>query len=117
MARYRLYKNGIMGHRYKNLYIIKVDKDHFRVVDESNNLVFDKISDYDECEWLIDKHVATEKENELMRYLYGKEIYQLSSLYVNLMNQKNAEGLDEENESLFAWVEKIRRRKAEEREF
>ncbi len=117
MARYRTYKNGIYGHRYKGLYIIKAEKGNFSVVDENSDIILESLHDYDDCEWAIDKELATEEELTIMQNLYSKEIFQLSSLFVELMQKREREGLDEKEKKLYAFVEKVRKRKADDRKF
>ena len=118
MARYRTYKNGITGHRYKGYYIIKgTTKGMFSILNEDKTVFKDKIYDFDESEWIIDKETANPEELELIKQLYEKEIYQLSSLFIELMQKKEKDGLDEKEEILYRWIEKVRRRKAEDRVF
>jgi len=118
MARYRTYKNGITGHRYKGLYIIRGDsKGQFSILDDSKTVLWDNLYDYEECEWAVDKNKASEEEIKMMKMLYDKEIYELSTLFVELMQKKQQQGLDKKSENLYKWVEKIRKRKAEDRLF
>lgn len=118
MARYRTYKNGITGHRYKGYYILKgQEKGQFSIVNENKELFRNHMYDYDDCEWEIDKQTCSQKELECIKKLYQKEIYQLSALFVDLMQQKEKNSLDLEQENLYKWVEKIRRRKVKNREF
>lgn len=118
MARYRTYKNGITGHRYKGYYIIKgEEKGKFSIWKDNGIVLKDNIYDYEECEWIIDKITANKEDIKIITSLYEKEIYQLSSLFVGLMQKKETEGLDPKNEALYKWVEKVRRRKAEDRSF
>ena len=119
MARYRTYKNGITGHRYKGYYIIRGEKKGlFEICDEDKEVIQDEILDYDECEWIIDKITADHETEVLMKMLYDKEIYELSALFVELIQKKDREGtLDSKSEGLYTWVEKIRKRKAEDRCF
>ena len=118
MARYRTYKNGITGHRYQGYYIIKGDqKGLFQIWRQDKTVFQDHIYDYDECEWIIDKATASDETMSIIKQLYGMEIYQLSSLLVELMQKKEQAGLDTKNAELYKWVEKIRKRKAEDRLF
>lgn len=119
MARYRTYKNGITGHRYNGFYIIRGEsKGKFSIWNEDKTVYRDSIFDYDECEWIIDKTTADQSEMEIIKNLYKKEIYELSGLFVDLMQKREREGtLDAESQKLYRWVEKIRKRKAEDREF
>ena len=83
MARFRQYKNGIFGHRYKNLYIVRNNAEQrkkgklYWVIDKDNNILFDKTPDYDDCEWFIDCYTATDDEIELYKALYDTQINQL----------------------------------------
>lgn len=117
MARYRTYKNGIYGHRYQGYYIIKGEKNNFTILDKDGNTFRDKLLDFDECEWEIDKATASDEDLLIIMSLYGKEIYQLSSMFVELMQKKGTEGLDPRSETLYKWVGKIRKRKANDREY
>ncbi len=118
MARYRTYKNGITGHKYKGYYIIKGDsKGNFEIWKEDKSVFKDHIYDFDECEWVIDKVTADAENMNMIKMLYDKEIYQLSSYLVELMQKKEKEGLDSKNKVLYKWVEKIRKRKADDRKF
>ena len=52
-----------------------------------------------------------------MKRLYDKQIYELSEAFVRLMQKKWDTPLTEDEEKLYKLVEKIRARKAEERNF
>ncbi len=119
MAKYRTYKNGITGHRYKGYYIIKgEEKGQFAIWNGDKTVFMDSIYDYDECEWIIDKDTADHPTMVMIKMLYDKEIYELSELFMDLIQKRDREGsLDEKNKNLYEWVEKIRKRKAEDRAF
>lgn len=117
MALYRTYKNGITGHRYKGYYIIKGEKGNFAILNEDKSVFKDSIYDYNDCEWEIDKATADEDTLEMMKRLYGKEIYELSEAFVKIMQKSWETPLTEEEKNLYKWVEKIRARKADERKF
>lgn len=118
MARYRTYKNGITGHRYNGYYIIKgKEKGLFEIWNEDKTVIHEKIYDFEECEWIIDKTTASIEDINMIKMLYEKEIYQLSSLFVELMQKKEREGLDSKSTNLYKWVEKVRKRKAKDRLF
>ena len=89
----------------------------FSILKEDKTVFKDKIYDFDESEWIIDKETANQEELEIIKQLYDKEIYQLSSLFIELMQKKEKDGLDEKEEILYKWIEKVRRRKAEDRVF
>lgn len=117
MARYRTYKNGITGHRYKGYYIIKGDtKGTFEIWDKDKTVLQDHIYDYDDCEWIIDKTTAQGNEIEILKELCQKEIYQLSNLLVEFIEKKENGDMTADDVSLYQWVEKVRRRKVKNRE-
>ena len=116
MAKYRTYRNGIFGHRYKGFYIIRgKEKGFFQIWKDDKSVYRDRVYDYDDCEWIIDKATASKEEMLTIKKLYGMEIYQLSSLFVELMQKKEHEGLETKSKDLYKWVEKVRKRKAEDR--
>ncbi len=119
MAKYRTYKNGITGHRYKGYYIIKGEtKGKFAIWNEDKSVFKDNIYDYDECEWVIDKETADHSTMVMIKMLYEKEIFELSGLFIELQKKKDRQGyLEPKSQNLYEWVEKVRRRKAEDREF
>lgn len=53
----------------------------------------------------------------MIKLLYEKEIFQLSGLMVELIQKRDRQGLDAKSENLYNWVVKIRKRKAEDRQF
>ena len=54
----------------------------------------------------------------MIKMLYEKEIFELSGLFIELMQKKDRQGyLEPKSQNLYEWVEKVRRRKAEDREF
>ena len=55
MARYRTYKNGIFGHKHNGYYIIRGKKGEFSIQDEAGKTVMDKLYDFTDAEWEIDK--------------------------------------------------------------
>lgn len=118
MARYRTYKNGIIGHRYKGYYIVKGEtKGTFSIWNEDKTVYQEDIYDYDDCEWIIDKKTANPENLNMMRTLFEKEIYQLSGMMVELIQKRERQGLDEKNKNLYELVLKIRKRKIENRQF
>ena len=118
MARYRTYKNGITGHKYKGLYIVRgEEKGKFEIWNADKSVYQSGIYDFDDCEWIIDKLMANEEELATLKFLYQKEIFELSSLFVELMQEKEREGLAPYRKKLYDMVEKIRKRKVENRAF
>lgn len=111
MAKYRTYKNGIYGKRYKGFYIAKGD-DTFSIMDEHGKPLCEGIKDYDDCEWYIDKKVATPEELVIIEKLKNMEIYQVSDLFSQLLEKKNKTELEL---TAYEYVKKIRSRKADDK--
>lgn len=116
MGRYRTYKNGITGHKYKDLYIIKGEsKGDFRIIDENKNEIAKDLYDYDECEWYIDKMKASEYEIETIKNLYKMEIFELTTLMFDFIEKKDRGNYEEEDKIMYELVQKVRKRKVEDK--
>lgn len=117
MARYRTYKNGIHGHRYKGFYVVKSEEGkgskNYSIVDDERNVIKADLKDYWDCEWEIDKMTSPPDLLELLQSLYNEELYMLSRFFVELMEKENREGLTRDEQEFFSWVKKIRARKAD----
>lgn len=118
MARYRTYKNGITGHRYKGYYIIKGEtKGTFAIWNKDKSVFKDNILDYEECEWIIDKATASPTLYKLLKKLYEKEIFLLTGIMLELIQKKDKPEYSAKDKELYDWVVKIRKRKVEDRLF
>lgn len=116
MARYRLYKNGIYGHRYKGYYIVK-DGKNFSILGTDKTVLEDDLKDYYDAEWEIDKITASPEMLKILQELYSEEIYMLSKFFDEMMKKDNAEGLTKSESDFYVWVKKIRARKAENKPY
>lgn len=116
MARYRLYKNGIYGHRYKGYYIVK-DGKKFSILGTDKTVLEDDLKDYYDAEWEIDKITASPEMLKILQELYSEEIYMLSKFFDEMMKKDNAEGLTKSESDFYVWVKKIRARKAENKPY
>lgn len=115
MARYRLYKNGIFGHRYKGYFIVKDvcdGKKTFSILGSDKTVLEDNLNDYYDAEWEIDKITASPEMIKILQDLYGEEIYMLSKFFAEMMDKDNSEGLTQDEKDFYEWVKKIRARKA-----
>lgn len=118
MGRYRQYKNGIFGHRYNGLYVLKGEsKGNFSVIDEDQKVIFSNLEDFEDCIWEIDKYTASEEDLVIAKELFEKEIYQLNAIYMDLWQKKKDGNIDPKDEMLLKWSEKVRNRKAEDKGF
>ena len=122
MAKYRMYKNGIYGHRYKGYFIIreideKNGKKTFSVVDEKSNVIRNNLKDFWDSEWEIDKLTASDAQRKAIRALYSENVSVLSRFFLDLMDKENSTGLSVEEQEFYTWVQKVRRRKAEDRAY
>lgn len=112
MARFRTYKNGIVGHRYKGLYVIREKKEGksvYRVINDERASIIPSQKSYWDCEWEIDKYMASEKELQLMRKLYEEEIYTLNQFFFQFLQKKE---MTYNERIMYDLVEKVRSRKA-----
>ena len=113
MARYRLYKNGIFGHRYKGYFIVKDEKqEKFSILSSDQTVLEDDLDDYYDAEWEIDKITASPEMLKILQDLYNEEIYMLSKFFAEMMEKDNTEGLTKDEKDFYEWVKKIRARKA-----
>lgn len=113
MARYRLYKNGIFGHRYKGYFIVKDEKqEKFSILSSDKTVLEDELDDYYDAEWEIDKITASPEMLKILQDLYDEEIFMLSKFFAEMMEKDNAEGLTKDEKDFYEWVKKIRARKA-----
>lgn len=119
MLRFRQYKNGIYGHRYRKLYIIKDSESKtYSISDTDGNVIMSGIEDVEDCKWEIDKAVATEDDLKMYQLLFSKQIYMLSSLIVELLDKKRQQGfLDDKDSKLFDMANTVRSRKADYKSF
>ncbi len=119
MGKYRTYKNGITGHRYKGYYIIKgEEKGKFAIWNEDKTVFQDNILDYDECEWIIDKETADRSTTIMLEMLYEKDIFELNGLALEIMCKKDRQGtLEPKSQNLYDWTIKVRNRKVKQRKF
>ena len=88
MARYRTYKNGITGCRYKGCYILKGDKKgEFSILAGDGSPLKAGLHDFTDCQWEIDKVFAGREERARMEELYSKKSYsgELTSGEADLM--------------------------------
>lgn len=116
MSRYRTYKNGITGYRYKGYYIIRGEqKGQFQIWQEDKSVYQDGIYNGEDCEWIIDMALATSEEMSLIRKLYGMTIYQINQLRTKLDIKSQNSQLTPIESAVFVWAPKIIRRKAKDR--
>lgn len=123
MAKFRQYKNGIFGHKYKKYYILRNNANQYKkgklytIIDENGNIIVQDNPDYDDCEWFIDKMVATDEEMTLYKTLYECDIAKLHRMAAKF-SQKSEEGTIEKDEKkLYEIIRKIMGRKINDLEF
>ncbi len=119
MARYRQYKNGVYGHRYKGYYIVKKDgKKNFDVLNEDAETVCDDLQSYWDCVWEIDKLTAGKSELKIVKKLYGEDLFRLNEFFLELMEKESSpDGITPEERVTFEWIKKVRTRKADGKNF
>lgn len=123
MAKFRTYKNGIFGHRYKGYYILRNNANQcrkgklYRVIDENKNLILDDTEDYFDCEWYIDKLKASDEEMKIYETLYKCDIPQLQRLCASYSSKAEEKTITKEENILYLMTLKIRDRKIADKEF
>lgn len=124
MAKFRYYrKSGIFGHRYKNYYILRNNANNFKkgklytIVDEKQTVILADNPDYEDCEWFIDKLVATEEEMELYKTLYNCDIAKLHRMAAKYSKKSEENEITKDEKSLYSLIRKIIDRKARDLEF
>lgn len=114
MVRYRTYANGIYGTKHNGWYIETTpgkSKDKtFRVIDKDGTRYDETYKTVDEAIWKIDIETASAEELALAKKLSTLEIYNLSSLLVELSAKQ--EPLSPQEEMIYKWVNNIRNRKS-----
>lgn len=118
MARYRTYRNGITGCRYKGCYILKGDKKgEFSILAKDGSPLKAGIYDFEDCQWEIDKMTATQEERAQMEGLYKKQFYELAVILDDLGEKAAAGRLTPKEGVLLQIAETVRSRKAKDRPF
>ena len=74
----------------------------------------EKVYDFEEGIWIIDKMTVSDYELSMMKQLYTYQIFELSKLFLELVKEEER---DEKSKLLYKWCNVIRKRKIEEREF
>ena len=117
MARFRLYQNGIFGHRYKGYYVTREKAEGspktYGVADGEGNPIEDGFLSYWDAEWHIDKLTASDRMRELIEKLYGEDVHTLNKFFLELIEKQDREGLEPGEQDMLLWVQKIRSRKAD----
>lgn len=123
MAKFRIYKNGIEGHRYKGYYITRNNNSKVRgsklygIVDDEKNIILQNEPLYINCEWEIDKMTASDNVMELYKALYDKEIYELQRMIIHYSTLEEEGTINELEMQMYEIVEKIRDRKVKKLPF
>ncbi len=118
MARYRKYKNGITGCRYKGCYILRGDKKgSFSVLSKDGSPFMTGLYDFEDCRWAIDKAFADREERIWMEELYTKQIYELTAILAGLEQKTAAGGLAPGEDNLIRIAQTVLARKAKNRPF
>ena len=118
MARYRTYKNGITGCRYKGCYILKGDKKgEFSILAGDGSPLKAGLHDFTDCQWEIDKVFAGREERARMEELYSKQIFELTDILARLEEKSYSGELTSGEADLMRITETVRARKAKNRPF
>lgn len=115
MGRFRQYKCGIYGLRYDGEYIA-ADKTGprkytYQVVKKDGTALSRTYDTLEDAEWYVDKSHASEEDLICIHELYGRDIYELTSMMVAYMDKPD-DTLTAEQKLQKKWAEKVRNRKA-----
>lgn len=115
--KYRTYKNGITGHRYKMYYITAEGRKNYSVLDPQGTAVNTALPSFEDAQWEIDKLTASPMELHVMKELYLEDINTLQGFLIKY-SEKNSDGTLTPEDAIFTdLVTKIRTRKVENKEF
>lgn len=117
MATYRTYKNGIYGRRYKGYYIEKHNDKDYSLIDKDKNVIKEHFSDPYDCEWEVEKILASRIDLKAMKGYYDLEIYQINMVLGELTDMQNVIRLSKYEEWLKEILYMIRSRKAADKPF
>ena len=120
MARFRTYKNGIFGHRYKEYYITRsIDSGikNYSVIDAAQTPISGPFKSYWDCEWDIDKRTASPELQSILKSLYDEDFSALSKMYALLLSKQSSNTISREESEFFEWVKKVRSRRADGKSF
>lgn len=123
MAKFRTYKNGINGHRYKKYYIIRNHRQNtkkdklYGVIDEKGELLFKDSPSFEDCEWFIDKLTATEEEMKLYHTLYDCDIAKLHRMAAKYSGKTEDGTIQDDEKILYNLIMKIIGRKIKDFDF
>ena len=118
MGRYRTYKNGITGYRYKGYYIIKGDKKgEFSILSDDGFRLKTGLYDFEDCQWENDEMSAGREVLAWMEELYSKQIFELTAILARLEEKSYSGELTSGEAELMRIAETVRARKAKDRPF
>lgn len=116
MGRFRTYKNGITGHRYKRLYIVRHfspdGKKTYGICDETGRMFSGTYQNFWDAEWEIDKFTASPELRALLKELYEENFVRIDAFFRELMEKKEKGEITPKEAEFLEWITKIRNRKA-----
>jgi hypothetical protein len=119
MAKYRLYKNGIYGHRYRDFYIVPCGEDDtLRILTDAGEPFALGLHDLEDCEWFIDLVRSDSKIRDSFEKAYTLDIGQLNCAIAHLTAKKLENGfLPAADEDALTRLLEMKRRKAKNKPF
>ncbi|WP_031550289.1 hypothetical protein [Oribacterium sp. FC2011] len=112
MAKFKEYKNGIVGKRHGIYYVVSGDGVSFDIIDKEKNLIESGFASVGDAEWRIEKITA---DDELLKYIDDASqmtIGQLTGKMMEIFNTWDGKVMPKEEKRKLSIVETIRNRKA-----
>ncbi len=116
MAKFKEYKNGIVGKKHDIYYVVTGKDDKFDIVDKDKNIIEDGFDTVGDAEWQIDKITASEDIHEYIEAASHMTIGQLTGKMMEIFNTWDGKVMPKEEKKKLSIVETIRNRKAKKLE-
>ena len=112
MAKFKEYKNGIIGKKHGSYYVVSGEGETFDIIDKDKNIIENGFASVGDAEWRIEKITA---DDELLKYIDAASqltIGQLTGKMMEIFNTWDGKVMPKEEKRKLSIVETIRNRKA-----
>lgn len=112
MAKFKEYKNGIVGIKHGIYYVVSGEGETYDIIDKEKNSIEKGFGSIGDAEWRIDKITADE---EMLQYIDAASqmtIGQLTGKMMEIFNTWDGKVMPKEEKKKLSIVETIRNRKA-----
>ncbi len=112
MAKFKEYKNGIVGIKHGIYYVVSGEGKTFDIVDKEKNSIEKGFGSIGDAEWRIDKITADEEMRQYIDAASQMTIGQLTGKMMEIFNTWDGKVMPKEEKKKLSIVETIRNRKA-----